>query len=378
MSGDRPKKLRSGFTTGAAAAAATRAALIRILENRIPDHVRIEALSGEWLTIAVHRCRLKSRNEVVCSVIKDAGDDPDVTHRAEIGVRLCMLNEEKAAGETTDVRIIGGQGVGRVTKPGLEVPPGQPAINPGPRKMITRAAVDMLNKHAVNCPVLVEVFVPQGELLARKTLNARLGIVGGLSILGTTGIVKPMSHEAYIATIRSAVAVAAASDSKEVVFTTGRRSERFSQVLFNQLPEEAFIQIGDYFEKSLQMAAASGLTTVTLAVFFAKALKMAQGFPHTHAAKSMLSLQQLAEWSQQVTGDQRLYKRIRGANTARHAIELLMPQHIQIVADIGRRMQIAGAGFAGPNTTVEGIIFDYEGNVVYASRKEVDRRTKEK
>ena len=370
MSGHRRNKLRSGFTTGAAAAAATKAALICILDNRVPETVRIGALSGESLTIAVHRCRLEGSAEAICSVIKDAGDDPDVTHRAEIGARVTLLDERLPAGAAPTVHITGGKGVGRVTKPGLEVPPGQPAINSGPRTMIVRSVTEMLDRHAVSCAVQVEVFVPKGEMLARKTLNARLGIIGGLSILGTTGIVKPMSHEAYIATIQSAVSVAKASGSTAVVFTTGRRSERFSQALFSGLPEEAFIQIGDYFSASMKMAAASGITRVTLAVFFAKALKMAQRFPHTHAAKSTLSLHQLAEWTAEITGSRSLARKIGSSNTARHAFDQLYPEHIEIVTRVGRRMQAAAMHFAGPGVDVGGVIFDYGGRVVFDSRKQ--------
>jgi cobalt-precorrin-5B (C1)-methyltransferase len=368
VSGHRRNRLRSGFTTGAAAAAATKAALIRILESRLPAKVRIEALSGQVLSIAVHRCRQEGPDKAICSVIKDAGDDPDVTHRAEIGARVTLLEEAAAGGGHADVRITGGEGVGRVTKPGLEVPPGQPAINPGPRTMITRAASEMLAKHASSRPVLVEVFVPQGESLARKTLNARLGIIGGISILGTTGIVTPMSHEAYIATIRSAVAVAKAGGNETVVLTTGRRSERFSQALLSGLPEEAFIQIGDYFRRSMEIAAGSGIETVILAVFFAKALKMAQKIPHTHAAKSALSLQKLADWTLEITGRHSLARQIRRSNTARHAFEQLVPEHTDVITAVGRRMQAAGAQFGGPGVAVSGVIFDYEGRVVYDSR----------
>jgi cobalt-precorrin-5B (C1)-methyltransferase len=237
--------------------------------------------------------------------------------------------------------------------------------------MIIRSVSEMMEKHAVTCPVHVEVFVPEGEVLARKTLNARLGIIGGLSILGTTGIVKPMSHAAYIATIRSAVAVAAASNCEKVVFTTGRRSERYSQTLLPDLPEEAFIQIGDYFAASMKMAKANGIASVTLAVFFAKALKMAQRFPHTHAAKSVLSLQQLSEWAMAITGNDSLARKIRRANTARHAFEQLAGKHPEVIADVGERMQAAASDFAGPGVAVAGIIFDYEGNVVYQSKKPI-------
>ena len=344
--------------------------MVCILENRSPTEVRIEALSGETLVIAVHRCRAEDSTRAQCSVIKDAGDDPDVTHRAEIGVRVNLTDEHPSDGAFPQVTITGGEGVGRITKPGLEVPPGQPAINPGPRKMIIRSVTEMLEKHAITRPVHVEVFVPEGERLARKTLNARLGIIGGLSILGTTGIVKPMSHAAYIATIQSAVAVAAASNCQKVIFTTGRRSERFSQTLLPDLPEEAFIQIGDYFAASMKMAKESGITTVTLAVFFAKALKMAQRFPHTHAAKSVLSLQQLADWATAITGNRHLARQIRRANTARHAFEQLAGKHPAVIADVGERMQAAANRFAGSGVAVEGIIFDYEGNVAYHSENQ--------
>ncbi len=146
--------------------------------------------------------------------------------------------------------------------------------------------------------------MPKGRLLAEKTLNARLGILGGISILGTTGIVRPMSHEAYEATIVSSLSVARAGGCGRVVLTTGRRSERFAQSAMPDLPEIAFIQIGDFFKISLEAAAQKGIAGITLAVLFGKAVKMAQGFAHTHAAKSDLSLAVLSEWAMEVTSDQ--------------------------------------------------------------------------
>jgi cobalt-precorrin-5B (C1)-methyltransferase len=177
-------------------------------------------------------------------VIKDAGDDPDITHGAEIGAEVTL---EKRSG-VNPVRITGGTGVGVVTKPGLEIPPGQAAITPGPVTMISNSINEMLAAHPTDVGIHVEVFVPEGERLAKKTLNARLGIVGGLSILGTTGIVRPMSHEAYVATIEKSMDVARAAGLKHLVLTTGRRSERFAQDRWPELAEESFIQIGDFFQ----------------------------------------------------------------------------------------------------------------------------------
>ena len=307
------KKLRTGFTTGTAAAAATKGAMIMISENKAPVSVPIKLLTGDTLDIAIHTCVLDRPGEATCTVIKDAGDDPDVTHKAEIGASVKLLNADSGFSakhrQQDMVHITGGEGVGVVTKPGLEVPPGEPAINPGPRKMIVQATRDIYERHKIKQQVHVKVFVPAGEKLAEKTLNARLGIVGGISILGTTGIVRPMSHDAFIATIESALSVARACGLEQVIFTTGRRSERFAQAYWSQLPEEAFIQIGDFFKMSLESAFEKGFKRLTLAVFFGKATKMAQGIPHTHAAKASLTMNKLYEWSLELTRDAKFVHR---------------------------------------------------------------------
>ena len=306
------RKLRTGFTTGTAAAAATKGALRLMLAGDEPAAVKIRLLTGDFITIPIYKCRLIRAGRAECSVIKDAGDDPDVTHKAEIGARVTLkkpkTRHRSEPGPHIDIR--GGQGVGRVTKPGLEVPPGQPAINPGPRKMITAAIHDLIGSDDPDYDVHVEIFVPRGQELAKKTLNARLGILGGISILGTTGIVRPMSHDAFRATIESALSVARASGLTHVVLTTGRRSERYAQDHWPRMLPEAFVQIGDFFKVSLQAAAQQKFNRITLTVFFGKALKMAQGVPHTHAAKSALSLNKLAEWTLAITRDKPLAESI--------------------------------------------------------------------
>ena len=363
MADGKRDKLRWGFTTGTAAAAAVKGALSLLLTGRAPETVRVTLLTGDPLEITLAACRADGTDSAVCSVIKDAGDDPDITHKAEIGARVALERQRPAA----EIRISGGKGVGRVTKPGLEVPPGQPAINPGPQRMITAEVDDLRREHATDVAVSVEVFVPEGEKLAHNTLNPRLGILGGISILGTTGIVKPMSHEAYVATIRSALSVARATGLERAVLTTGRRSERHAQALFDDLPEEAFVQIGDYFQASLEMAAGFDMRQVTLAVFFGKALKMARGIPHTHAARSAQTLNRLSDWALEITADTELAADILEANTARQAFERLVADHLPVIAAVGEGMVGAACRFGGGRLEVRGIIFDYEGRVVFDS-----------
>jgi cobalt-precorrin-5B (C1)-methyltransferase len=372
--------LKSGFTTGTAAAAAAKAALTRIVMDADPFYVDILLLTGDRIRIPVHGCKLISGCRASATVIKDAGDDPDVTHGAEIGaiVTLCAaadFQKNRSVGngnEPLHVTITGGEGVGQVTLPGLEIPPGEPAINPGPRKMIVQAIKDVLDDQQLKqtdkaAAVNVEVFVPKGRLLAEKTLNARLGIIGGISILGTTGIVRPMSHEAYEATIASSLSVARAGGCDRVILTTGRRSERFAQATIRDLPQIAFIQIGDFFKTSLEVASQKGFTQITLAVLFGKAIKMAQGFAHTHAAKSDLSLSVLTEWATAVTNDKEFSKRLSLANTARHALAMIMESHPALISDVGRRMIASARRFTGTNVALQAMIFDYTGRVLYTS-----------
>lgn len=359
------KKLRTGFTTGTAAAAATKGALKSILEGKPPKKVRIRLLTGNDIFISIQRCERISDKEATCTVIKDAGDDPDVTHRAEIGAIVRLENTESGGG----IQIAGGQGVGRVTKPGLEVPPGEPAINPGPRKMICEAVLDVFERHQTQYPLQVEIFVPQGEKLAEKTLNARLGILGGISILGTTGIVRPMSHDAFIATIQSAASVASASGLEHVIFTTGRRSERFAQAYWPQLSEEAFVQIGDFFQMSLECASKLGFKRISLAVFFGKATKMAQGIPHTHASKARLTMEKLSEWSYELTHDEQFSKRIMEANTARHAFDIIGKHYPEVIHMVGRKIVNSAKTFVSKPMAIDNVIFDYHGSVVFDSTK---------
>jgi cobalt-precorrin-5B (C1)-methyltransferase len=379
-------KLRSGFTTGASAAAAAKGALMALCGGGTPQAVEISFLNGEKRGVDLHRLERISADEAVCTVIKDAGDDPDVTHKAEIGVRL-RLDRDTPGHRVT---ITGGEGVGVVTKPGLGMAVGAAAINPGPRKMMCNSIAEVFEIFPPARPVAVEVFIPKGVELAQKTLNARLGILGGLSVLGTTGIVRPLSHGAWVKTIEKALSVARHAGLAEVVLTTGRRSERFAQKLLGHLPEEGFVQIGDFFQKGLRLTAEAGFKKVTLTVFFGKAVKQARGIPHTHAAKARQTLVELARWTLEETGDADLSTAVENANTARHAFDILLPHHPAVIQRVGREMLTQAQGFANSsldgsplqnragkapsilpsaNLQVCAIILDYQGQPLYQSEK---------
>ena len=355
--------LKKGFTTGAAAAAAVKAALLSFFSEP-PRTVDILFLTGETKPIDIKTVRKLSENKIEALVIKDAGDDPDITHKAEIGARVTLSDSNDVI-----ITLRGGKGVGRVTKPGLELPVGEPAINPGPRTMIKNSVMDVFSRFGIQTKkVDIEIFVPEGETLALKTLNPRLGILGGISILGTTGVVTPMSHDAYIATIHSGISVAAANGADTLVFTTGRRSERFAMEKLTAFKEEAFIQTGDFFKASMEMAAAqSNIKAVIYAVFFGKALKMALGYEHTHAAKSDLTLTQLAKWASQVTRNRVLEKKIAEANTARHAFSFFYPEYPDLLAHVGKKAGHAANAFSKEKLDIRVIIFDFEGHIAFDS-----------
>ncbi len=359
------QSLKKGFTTGAAASAAVQAALIRLLTGRAPNRVTIAFLCGGTRTVPVHQVTCPAENRCEAIIVKDAGDDPDITHKAHIGARVTLT-----PGKNRHIVIQGGKGVGRVTRPGLEISVGAAAINPGPEEMITRAVHTVYDTLATDVchQVEITVFVPEGEALARKTLNARLGIVGGISILGTTGVVTPMSHDAYIATIRAGIRVAAAAEMDTLVFTTGRRSERYAGQLFPRLLQQAFIQTGDFFKAAIQEAVDQPrITQLIYTVFFGKAVKMALGHEHTHAARSSMALHKLAEWAYAITGSRSLAEQIGAANTARHAFSYIYPKYPALIHHVGQKIKTNAEVFAGHRILFRVILLDFDGRVIFDS-----------
>jgi cobalt-precorrin-5B (C1)-methyltransferase len=361
----RPRKeLRQGFATGTAAAAAAQGALYELLGRPCPDRVEVALPAGGSLAIPLHSHRREgNRGEAV--VIKDAGDDPDVTNGAAIGARV-WRRETPEAGE--DIILLGGEGVGRVTKPGLPVAVGEPAINPVPRRMIRRALCRVWEEIDPGGPrrLTVEIFVPRGEELARHTLNPRLGIVGGISILGTTGLVKPFSHQAYRATIAASLRVAKAAGFWHIGFSTGGKSEGYLKALRPGLPEAALVQMGDYVRFALKVAAHMGFAEITAAAFFGKVLKIAQGFGHTHASRGLADLKELGRWTLDLTGDAVLAGEVAQANTARQALEILLRgQAAAVVSRVGARMLAALRDYAGPGPAINAIILNFDGSLLW-------------
>ncbi|RZK57821.1 MAG: cobalt-precorrin-5B (C(1))-methyltransferase [Hymenobacter sp.] len=270
--------LRSGYTTGACATACTKAALLALLGQRAVQEVSITLPGGEDVPFAITQCTY-NQQEARCATLKDAGDDPDVTHGAEISVTVSL-------NDTGEVQFLPGAGVGLVTLPGLAVPVGEPAINPVPRQMMRAVVAEVLADFDVESGVSISVAVAGGEALALKTLNGRLGIVGGISILGTTGIVKPFSAEAYVASIVQGIDVALANGLAEVVINSGGRSEKLLRGLFPHLPALGFIQYGNWIGETLEKITASPLASFTMGIMLGKAVKLAQGALNTHSNQS--------------------------------------------------------------------------------------------
>src|SRR5215475_6467445 len=322
----KPTTLRSGYTTGAGATAAMKGALYALIYQHYVPQVTIRLPLGQEVTFALHTCAYTA-HEGYSSVIKDAGDDPDVTHQAEICARVLWS-------EAPGVHLTRGVGVGLVTKKGLPVPVGEPAINPVPRQMLTET-VHNVRIEVPHLPpgVTIEISVPHGEELAKKTLNPRLGIVGGISILGTTGIVVPYSTAAWEASVIQNIDVAVAQGCEHLIFTVGGRGEKFAQRLF-ALPEIAFVQIGDFFGKALRHAAGAGARQVTLATMIGKLAKFAAENESVHSQQSAQDFHFLGTLAQQAGAAKPLVGHVHSANTAQEVLELLAEAGIAAFPDL--------------------------------------------
>lgn len=314
MSRKPDRELRRGWTTGACATAATRAALMMLWGEGKPEKVRITLPRGERPEFEVVEAR-QGEGWAEAGIVKDAGDDPDVTH----GTLILSRVEASAGG----VVFVGGRGVGQVTKPGLPIPPGEPAINPVPRQMMTQTVEEMAARLGQTPDIQITVSVPAGEELAAKTWNPRLGIKGGLSILGTTGIVRPFSCAAWIASIHRGVDVARAEGLAHVAGCTGATSERVVQGLYG-LPDHAMLDMGDFAGGMLKYIAKHPLPRVTIGGGIGKITKLAQGARDLHSGRSQVDFDLLADW----LGDVRL----RDCNTALQAYEIMGKDMADMVA----------------------------------------------
>ena len=319
------KELRRGWTTGACATAATKAAFAALVTGNFPNPVDIILPKGERASFPLALSEL-GQGYARAGIVKDAGDDPDVTHGATIVAKVSRVG--------TGVTFRAGEGVGTITKPGLPLAPGEPAINPVPRQMMIKEVEDIAKKHAVPADVEIEISIPGGETIAAKTWNGRLGILGGLSILGTTGIVHPYSCSAWIHSIHRGIDVARATGVSHVAGSTGSTSEEAVRKLY-RLPMDALIDMGDFAGGMLKYLRNHPVPRVTIAGGFGKITKLAQGALDLHSGRSQVDFDWLARLMPEHVREQ-----TRKANSALE-VELLARS---MGFDLPRRVAKSAAG----------------------------------
>ncbi len=321
--------LRRGWTTGACAAAAAAAALRATFADAAPDRVTIRLPKGELPTFDVARAE-KTADGWRIGIIKDAGDDPDVTHGAEVIVTLTP----RAPGD--GIIFKAGPGVGMVTLPGLPVPVGEPAINPGPRGIITDALTAVAEELDGAPDACVTISIPGGEEIALKTMNPRLGIKGGLSVLGTTGVVIPYSCASWINSIHRGVDVAKHQNIRHIIAATGSTSEAAAMKAFPDLPEQAFIDMGDFAGGLLKYLRRAPVEKLTLVGGVAKLSKLAQGHLDLHSKRSSVDMAGLAALAQGVGADEKTSQEIIAANTAMQAWQICADAGVPLADAIAR------------------------------------------
>ncbi len=312
------KGLKIGFTTGSASAGGAKAGVLCLGGLKVPEELDIPRPDKGRIMVPIHEV---SSNGVRAKavVIKDGGDDPDVTH----GARIITTVELDPMGQDGEITIKGGEGVGIVKKPGLPVPVGAYAINPGPMKQIRMAVLEGMKEAGLKGAVRVTVEVPDGKRIALKTMNPKLGIEGGISILGTRGTVIPFSHEAYKETITLSLDVARAQGYERVAFSTGGKSEKLLRAQINDMPNECFIQVGDYFEFSIKEAVKRGFRHIIYGCFFGKLIKMAQGIPYTHARSAGIDFGFLERICLEEGMEKEFAGLISCSNTSREALSII-------------------------------------------------------
>src|SRR6516225_877205 len=351
------RPLRRGWTTGTCAAAAAKAAFAALVTGEFTDPVEVKLPRGERPSFALAMTR-KNENTATAGVVKDAGDDPDVTH----GALVCAT--VRFGARDSGVVFRAGEGVGTVTRAGLPIPPGEPAINPVPRQIIRDAIGEVATQSRHAGDAEVEISIPGGESLAAKTLNGRLGIVGGLSILGTTGIVVPYSCSAWIHSIYSGIDVARAAGLNHIVGSTGANSEAGAQKLYG-LPEIALIDMGDFVGGMLKYLRRHPVPRVTIAGGVAKMTKLAQGLIDLHSKRGEVDLHALAGLAKRAGASRDVQASVVSANTAAQAFVIAQAAGIalgDVVAQAAQRT--AAAVVAGTEIGVEILLFDREQNLV--------------
>ena len=356
-------KLRTGFTTGSCATASSKACVLSIINQKKIEQTDIILPKRSKLDIQINSCEF-TENSATCSVIKDGGDDPDVTHGAEIFVYVELTNN------IGKIEIDGGEGVGRVTKPGLGLEIGSAAINPTPKKMILENVTEISKEILEKNGIMIKVSVPNGKELGPKTDNPRIGIMGGISILGTSGIVIPYSTASFAAAIRQQIAVVSSMNDDNVVLTTGGRSEDFARAII-ELPDHSFIQMGDFSGYTIKQCAKQGLKKAYVAGFIGKLAKMAAGVKQTHVKGGKVDMKFLSELAKRCDAKSDTISKILGANTARNVQEIIIEDKVagffdEVTKEACNQMR----QHSEEKIPVEVILFDFDGKVLSRDKKE--------
>ena len=356
-------KLKTGYTTGSSATAAAKAALLSIINQQKIEKIDIMLPKRSFIKIPIHSCKFES-NKAKCSVIKNGGDDPDVTHGAEIVVELSFTNK------VNEIEIDGGEGVGIVTKPGLGLEINKPAINPVPKKMIMENLREIGEKILENNGLRIVISVPKGRELAPKTDNPRLGIKNGISILGTSGIVIPFSTASYAASIRQNLDVAIAMGNDTVVLTTGGRSEDYAKKIVD-LPEHCFVQMGDFSGYTIQQCSKKNIKKAYVVGFIGKLAKMAAGVKQTHVKGSKVDMNFLSELAKKSNANDKVIESIKKANTARHVSEIIQENNVNgffelICSETYKHMR----KYSEEKVPIDVILFDFDGSILARKSEE--------
>jgi cobalt-precorrin-5B (C1)-methyltransferase len=349
--------LRRGWTTGTCATAATRAAYEALVTGECPDPVEVELPGRARVSFAVASFET-FEGGATAGIVKDAGDDPDVTHGALIKATV------RAGAPGSGVSFVAGEGVGTVTKAGLPIPPGEPAINPVPREMMRKAVREVMERFGATGDVVVEISIPGGEALAARTLNGRLGILGGLSILGTTGIVIPYSCAAWIHSIHRGIDVARASGLDHIAGSTGSTSEIAVQKLHG-LPEPALIDMGDFVGGMLKYAKRHPVPRITIAGGFAKMTKLGQGLLDLHSGAGSVDRIWLSELLRDAEAPGDLVELCRDANTALLVLREAEKRGIPVGEFVAKAAwKTAARVLDGSSIALDVAVFDREGKIV--------------
>tara|TARA_Y100001934_G_scaffold232849_1_gene281927 strand:- start:9047 stop:10183 length:1137 start_codon:yes stop_codon:yes gene_type:complete len=348
--------LKRGWTTGACAMAGSAAAFEALATGAFPDPVTITLPGGQEPSFELARKTLGA-NEATASVIKDAGDDPDVTHGAEV---VATVHRGEAG---SGVVFRAGPGVGTVTKPGLPISPGEPAINPKPREMMTSAIHQLADRFDVPSDVVLEIAIVDGETIAQDTWNPRLGIVGGLSVLGTTGVVIPYSCSAWIHSIHRGIDVARATGIDHVAGATGRTSEETVRKLYD-LPTSALLDMGDFAGGMLKYLRRHPVPRVTIAGGFGKLVKLGQGAMDLHSSRSQVDHAALAALASDIGADAGLCARMVKANTAGEVLVLAREHDLPLADTVAARARAAALATLSGGIDLDIVVIDRAGAIV--------------